>query len=125
MIEIASEHNVQLSWNFVATSHGKGVVDGIGGVVKRLVWSAVLAGETCQSADDFIKIAMKKTNKIILIEITEKAIQNSKNTLKHIFENIKTIPEAQKMHSVKVVDKNTLEFRNYSTCSQKKIHKCS
>jgi hypothetical protein len=118
VIQIADEHDIQLSWSFFATFHGKGVVDGIGGTVKRLVWSAILAGEICRSANDFIQIAKKKTNKIILVETTEDVIQNSKNTLENIFKNIKTVPETQKMHSVKVVDKNTLEFRNYSTCSQ-------
>ena len=34
-----------LIWNFFATSHGKGAVDGVGGTVKRLVWSRVLAGK--------------------------------------------------------------------------------
>ena len=125
LIEIADEHKILLSWNFFATSHGKGVVDGIGGTVKRLVWSAILAGETCRSADDFIQIAKSKTNKIVLVEITENAIQNSKNTLENIFKTIKTIPETQKIHSVKVIDKNTLECRNYSTCTQKKIVKYS
>lgn len=28
---------VQVQWNYFATSHGKGVVDGIGGTIKRLV----------------------------------------------------------------------------------------
>lgn len=32
---------VQIEWHYFATSHGKGVVDGIGGTVKRIVWNAV------------------------------------------------------------------------------------
>ncbi|CAF1620097.1 unnamed protein product, partial [Didymodactylos carnosus] len=32
-----AEHALKLSWNFFATSHGKGVVDAIGGTVKRMV----------------------------------------------------------------------------------------
>ena len=35
------EHDAILKWNFFATSHGKGVVDGIGGTVKRAVWRHV------------------------------------------------------------------------------------
>ena len=125
LIEIASEHNIQLSWNFFATSHGKGVVDGIGGTVKRLVWSAILAGEACRTADDFIQIAKKKTNKIFLVEITEDAIQKSQNTLENIFKNTKTVPETQKMQLVQVININTLEFRNFSICDPKKIVKYS
>ena len=34
---------VQIQWNYFAASHGKGVVDGIGGSVKRLVWNAVIS----------------------------------------------------------------------------------
>ena len=33
-----AEFGVKLTWNLSATSHGKGVVDGIGGTVKRTVW---------------------------------------------------------------------------------------
>ena len=32
------DHVITIRWNFFATSHGKGVVDGIGGTVKRTVW---------------------------------------------------------------------------------------
>ena len=36
LVRIANERRIDLSWHFFATSHGKGVVDGIGGTVKRL-----------------------------------------------------------------------------------------
>ena len=32
------EHDIKLSWNFFATCRGKGIIDGIGGTVKRTVW---------------------------------------------------------------------------------------
>lgn len=35
------KHEIKLIWNFFATSHGKGVVDGLGGTVKRSVWRHV------------------------------------------------------------------------------------
>ena len=40
------EQNTQTNiiWNFFATSHGKGAVDGSGGTVKRSVWRFVEAG---------------------------------------------------------------------------------
>ncbi|CAF1536035.1 unnamed protein product, partial [Rotaria sp. Silwood1] len=120
LTRIADERKINLSWHFFATSHGKGVVDGIGGIVKRLVWSAILAGGVCRSAEDFIKLAKKKTKKIILIEITRSDIDSSKTKLENLFKTAKSIPETLKMHSVKVVDENELEFRYYSTCSEKK-----
>ncbi len=33
-----------LKWNFFATSHGKGAVDGLGGTVKRSVWRQMRSG---------------------------------------------------------------------------------
>lgn len=47
---------------FFVTSHGKGCVDGIGGLVKRLVWNKVkIRKATIQSAEDFVQCAQKKT----------------------------------------------------------------
>ena len=121
LTRIADEHRISLSWHFFATSHGKAVFDGIGGVVKHLVWSAILAGGVCRSAQDFIKLAQKKTNKVILIEITQNNIDNSKIKLENIFKTAQPVPETLKIHSVKVVDKSNLEFRYYSPCFQKKL----
>ncbi|CAF1047601.1 unnamed protein product [Didymodactylos carnosus] len=60
LVSLASEYKISMHWCFFATSHGKGTVDAIGGVVKRVVWSAVLGGEACRSAADFVRIAKKK-----------------------------------------------------------------
>ena len=40
---LQSTYKLLIYWNFFATSHGKGPVDGIGGAVKRYGWSAVKA----------------------------------------------------------------------------------
>ncbi|CAF1550909.1 unnamed protein product, partial [Didymodactylos carnosus] len=45
------------------SSHAKGTVDAIGGVVKRVVWSVVFGDEACRSAVDFVHIAKKKKTK--------------------------------------------------------------
>ena len=38
---IQEKHHIHIHWTFFATYHGKGPVDGIGGAVKRYVWTAV------------------------------------------------------------------------------------
>lgn len=38
-------YEIKLTCNFFASSHGKGVVDGIGRTVKRTVWHHVKAGK--------------------------------------------------------------------------------
>ena len=43
-MEMSEEkHASNISWNFFATSHGKGAVDGVGGVLKRRAWNKVKA----------------------------------------------------------------------------------
>ena len=43
-MEMSEEkHTSNIRWNFFATSHGKGDVDGVGGVLKRRAWNKVKA----------------------------------------------------------------------------------
>ena len=42
---------IHIQWNFFATSHGKGVVDGVGGTIKRLVWKALIARKAAVVVD--------------------------------------------------------------------------
>ena len=35
---------IKVNWHLFGTSHGKGMIDGIGGTVKRTVWCAVRSG---------------------------------------------------------------------------------
>lgn len=39
------DFKMKIDWNFFATSHGKGAVDGIGATVKRGIWNAI---KSCQ-----------------------------------------------------------------------------
>ncbi|CAF0941642.1 unnamed protein product, partial [Didymodactylos carnosus] len=109
LVQLARDFSFDLTWNFYATFHGIGVVDGIGGTVKRLVWGAVLAGQTCRSAEDFVRIAKQKTNKITLIELTKNDIDASKNKLQNIFAVVKAVPETLKTHCIKVIDNKAIE----------------
>ena len=43
LYEWEKEFSINLIWNFFATSHGKGAVDGKGGTLKRSVWRQVKA----------------------------------------------------------------------------------
>ena len=48
------KHASNIRWNFFATSHGKGAVDGVGGVLKRRAWNKVKARQVViQNAAEF------------------------------------------------------------------------
>jgi hypothetical protein len=60
-----SDTILDINWSFFATSHGKGAVDGIGGEVKRMVWTTVKTGrDSVRSMEDFIMVARQKSTKI-------------------------------------------------------------
>ena len=51
---LSVKHNIPLSWNFSATSHGKGPVDGIGGCLKRIAMEKVKTRQcSINNADEF------------------------------------------------------------------------
>ena len=42
LLKLEEKHSLQIQWHYFATSHGKGCVDGIGGLVKRKVTERVI-----------------------------------------------------------------------------------
>ena len=56
---------IDIQWNFFATSHGKGVVDGVGGTIKRLVWKAFIARKAAVvgDAESFYRVAKQLQKK--------------------------------------------------------------
>ncbi|CAF4170619.1 unnamed protein product, partial [Rotaria sordida] len=88
LTRMSYEYQLILSWHFFATSHAKGVVDAIGGSVKRIVWQQILTKkDKCENATDFINIAKTKTKAIIIDEITQEDIDKSKAQLQAFFSN--------------------------------------
>ncbi|CAF3102305.1 unnamed protein product [Rotaria sp. Silwood2] len=121
LTRLSIDYNLCLSWSFFATSHGKGVVDGIGGIIKRIVWKEIMTKKQCKTASDFVLLAKSKTNTIILHEITQAAIDASEQKLQQIFNDTKSVRDTQKLHHVTVVGEDIIECRLYSesTCCWK------
>ncbi|CAF1292332.1 unnamed protein product [Adineta steineri] len=120
LTQMSNYYNLNFSWHFFATSHGKGVVDGLGGTVKRIVWLQVLTNKVrCENASDFINIAKTKTRVIILDEITQQHIDLSKTQLEYLFQNTVAVKDTQKLHSVHVIRTDVIECRLYDYSTAK------
>ncbi|CAF5100005.1 unnamed protein product, partial [Rotaria magnacalcarata] len=119
MTRMMVEHTLKLSWNFFATSHGKGVVDAIGGMVKRMVWQEIMTKKQCRSATDFVRIAKTKTNTIILDEISQTEIDVAKLRLEQLFMATKSVKDTQKLHSVIAIRSDVIECRIYGDSTSK------
>ena len=57
---------ININWNFFATTHGKGAVNGICGLVKREVAKTVI-----KNLDDFVNTAVNQCNKIVIIKCSK------------------------------------------------------
>ena len=75
--EWENEFSTKLIWKVVATSHGKGAVDGIGGTVKRSVWRVVRAGTTAPlDAASYAEIASNRNPNINVEYVSSAEIEN-------------------------------------------------
>ena len=114
------EYELILPWHYFATSHGKGVVDGIGGNIKHLVWQQILTKkDKCDNAADFVNIAKAKTTAIIIDEITQQDIDKSTTQLQIFFSNTSSVKNIQKLHTIKVLQQDIIEYRLYDYSREK------
>ena len=79
------QSNINFSWNYFASSHGKGLVDSIGGILKRLVWMEIMAGTRCSSAEDFVDICHQKAKTITVGLVQQAQIDATYTTLEQTF----------------------------------------
>ena len=102
IIRLQNHHDIEITWNYFATSHGKGPVDGIGGSVKRHVWSQVSSRkQQVDSACTFV-LAAQDMQRVKVFEMTSGEIddRNRKMALQQVFEEAPVIPNVSKVHCV-------------------------
>ena len=114
---------VDFEWNYFASFHGKGVVDGTSGTLKRLVWMEIMAGVRCSSAKDFVTICNQKTKAITVAMVQQAQFDTTKAMLVDTFTVIPGLPKIQKQHHVKVLHKDVIEYAKYSTSTDKYVSK--
>lgn len=96
--------NIKLVWNFYAPMHGKSVVDGIGGTLKRYVRDRIVAQDLqVKSAEDFVSVAKTMSTDVILMSQQDIENRNSAIKLSAIIKNSKQIPDVKKNHSFEVL----------------------
>lgn len=105
MLHSQSDFGVTIEWHFFATSHGKSAADGLGGSIKRNVHHHVISGDNqVYSAKDFVEVALKFVDKMIVFEMTQEEITRRSSFLKTRWEpadRVKKIPGTQSYHFFK------------------------
>ena len=96
--------DLEINWNYGEAHHFKGPHDGIGGSVKRKVYSDVSTHKVViQDANHFSSYASKTCN--VNIMYLDKA-----EILNHNVDDSLYIPGTLKVHQVKRINENTVEF---------------
>ena len=114
---LSKKYGVKLEWNFSATSHGKGPVDGIGGCLKRKATNKVKTRQCAiNNVADFFK-AVNKESQIDVILITAEKVQARERSLglPDLFANAAQIQGISQHHWVGISHKGELITKRYST----------
>lgn len=113
---LSEKFAINLTWNYFATSHGKGPVDGIGGSVKRYVWGKVKNRKNhVNNASTFVAAAQDMLN-VEVFEMTTDSIEE-KNTslgLVQIFNHAPLVQGISRYHCAKL--KNLKVIPYFVTC---------
>lgn len=99
MKNFESRYGFKIRWNFYAPMHGKAVVDGIGGNVKRFVRKRIIAQDLLvQTAAEFANVASSMDTEVIPISASELGKRNKDIGLQSIVQASKKIGEIKKNH---------------------------
>lgn len=98
----AEDFGTEIEWNFFATAHGKSSADGIGGCIKRGVYSRVLSGNyEVNSAEQFVECAKSFCKNINIMEVKQACIDRESNFLQQRWKLVKSIPKTREFHHFK------------------------
>lgn len=88
-----------LEWNFFATSHGKGPVDGLGGSVKRVIRKKVLSRKSVVgNAAEFVNVYQVDSSQVKLVLVAVEEIEGMKSFLDQRWSLISTLKGTQQIH---------------------------
>jgi hypothetical protein len=94
------KYKVKISWNFFAAMHGKSVVDGFGGSVKRFVRRRIDTNEfnLVNNAKDFVAACNGMNIEVVLCNPDDISKRNYEIDLKGIIKSAKKVTDIKKNH---------------------------
>ena len=117
MKELSKKVGTPFAWKYFVTSHGKGIVDGIGGRAKALVRQKVMSkGKDriiVQSAEEFAQAARILMGKTSVIFIPQTELDHFKAE-RNLFQNVPGIENITQIHVAKVGLNEKLSFAKHA-----------
>lgn len=111
-----SSSSCKIVWNYFATSHGKGAVDGLGGTVKNSVWRFMkTACASATTAEEYATLAKERNLNIHIQFISHEAMEQKEIFLKQHWEGVFCIPRTHRIHVVCPDGPNKVQVAEIST----------
>ncbi|XP_065058999.1 uncharacterized protein LOC135686653 [Rhopilema esculentum] len=118
-----STFGIKVNWHFFATSHGKGVIDGIGGTVKRSVWRAVRSGNARASKPyDFYQLAVERNPNVKFHFVSAETVQLRAKEIQPYWDQVLRIIGTRSVHTVSCRGDSTVLVAEVSTAKEFQAH---
>lgn len=113
--------DIKIRWNFYAPMHGKSIVDGHGGSVKRFVRARILADSNLlvKNAEDFANTAATMKIQVKLMRQSQIEDRNADIGLIEIVKNARKIPNIKQHHSFSVQELQVGRKRTFKVVGTK------
>lgn len=113
--DFETRFHLKIIWNFFATSHGKGPVDGIGGTVKRQVATRVYQRRAVvKDAESFFKCALECCGCINVYFKSASQIADELIEFQPLFNTAPVLPGISSAHELTVADDKEIKMKSYS-----------
>lgn len=109
------EQEVTIKWNFFATSHGKGVVDGIGETVKRVVWRHIQSEKShINTPHEYAMLAKNLCPNIEVKFIPKSDVDMQTAFLDARWDGVMAVPRTHSVHCIQACDADNVKVADVS-----------
>jgi len=124
--KLANVYELQISWNYFATSHGKGPNDALGGNAKRIAHQKILSRQmVINDALSFAKAVKSAKSKIDVKVMSQADIEAKciKLRVDELWEQLSAVPGTSNTHCVTARNgDNTINIKFYSSSTWLSTH---
>ena len=134
MCHFNQDYGIEATWNFWATSHGKGPWDGIGkrflisawfylkfyigGQIKRCTNNAISQEKNIRKPKDVFLYAKETFKKINIHWVPKEIIENEAIRVQSRFDSARLISGTQKLHSYEPISENMIRVKKHTSSSE-------
>lgn len=104
---LENRYGLKIVWNYFATAHGKGCIDGIGATVKCVVRKHILARDcVVNNASDLVAAFKRTASRILVEEVGDKdfAAQNKALNVTKLFKEARDVRAIKSAHQIQFTD---------------------